>query len=78
MVILGATGNTLFKLLGEDVKELFLHGPIFHYNNIVCCQHYAYYGIKTSEWIKNTQNNLRIHEERTNNIFGTNPFVAPS
>lgn len=77
MNTLEATQETLFILFGNYVKEIFLQGPIFHYNNIVCCQHYAYYGLKTEEWIKKTHNILRQHQKRTNSIFGTNPFVAP-
>lgn len=77
MDILGAEKNTLFILFGNQVKELFLKEPIFHFNNIVCCMHYSYYGITKSEWIRQTRETLKDHYHKTKDLFNTNPFIAP-
>jgi len=77
METLGADKNTLFLLFGNQVKELFLLEPVFHFNNIVCCMHYAYYGITKEEWIRQTHATLLNHYQKTKDLFDTNPFVAP-
>lgn len=77
MDVLGADKSTLFILFGNQVKELFLREPIFHFNNIVCCMHYAYYGITNQQWIKQTHTTLKNHYLKTKEFFDTNPFVAP-
>ena len=75
MKMLGAgKHNTLFILFGNQVKELFLKGPIFYFNNIVCCMHYSYYGITVDEWIRQTHETLRKHYMKTKDIFDTDSF----
>jgi hypothetical protein len=74
MKMLGADKNTLIILFGNQVKELFLKGPIFYFNNIVCCMHYSYYGITNDEWVRQTHETLVNHVKRTEGIFNTRPF----